>query len=286
MLRRLLLTLALAFALGSLQAATIPIRLYLNSGQFLAVDSTTFPAYAFNPTPQYHRHNTDLHVQPGDSIALTLINTDNITHGFAIKGTPINLSVPALDSIATTFPAPAAGLYIYHDPTAAPTYSYLGAAGILLVRTPQGDADYFWNFHDFQPAWNTALTSGQSVNWNQFRPTFYTVNGLSYPDLLTDSTIVINRNVGDTIRIHVANTGLSTHSLHFHGYHVRILTHSQSTRYINWSKDTMPIESMHTMTLELVPDKPGLYPVHDHNQLAVTGGMIYPNGLMLMLDIQ
>jgi FtsP/CotA-like multicopper oxidase with cupredoxin domain len=112
------------------------------------------------------------------------------------------------------------------------------------------------------------------------------VNGRSYPNVESDSTSKIMGMVGDTIQIQVANTGQAVHSIHFHGYHFRVLYSSKSAVHHDWIKDTMPMHPMHTMILELVPDKPGMYPVHDHNLISVTGGGIYPYGLMLMIDIQ
>ena len=42
---------------------------------------------------------------------------------------------------------------------------------------------------------------------------------------------------------------------------------------------------MEVLKLELIPDKPGVYPVHDHNLIGVTGGMFYPNGMFTTLRI-
>ena len=50
-------------------------------------------------------------------------------------------------------------------------------------------------------------------------------------------------------------------------------------------KDTFPVYSMETVVLELVPDKVGEYPVHDHNLVAVSGANLYPNGMFLTLFI-
>jgi hypothetical protein len=42
---------------------------------------------------------------------------------------------------------------------------------------------------------------------------------------------------------------------------------------------------MESLVLELVPDKPGMFPVHDHNLMAVTGNRVYNNGMMIMMTI-
>ena len=83
----------------------------------------------------------------------------------------------------------------------------------------------------------------------------------------------------------MANTGQSIHSMHFHGYHATILYSSKNQTHVGRSKDTFPIHSMQTLVLQIVPDKPGTYPVHDHNLVAVTGNNVYPNGMFTTLLI-
>ena len=121
---------------------------------------------------------------------------------------------------------------------------------------------------------------------NNYYPDYFTVNGKSNPDINNDADARVIGGVGDTIRIYIANTGQSIHSMHFHGYHLRILYSSENVTHVDRSKDTFPIKSMETLVLELVPDKVGEYPVHDHNLVAVTGGGIYPNGMFLTMLIQ
>ena len=42
---------------------------------------------------------------------------------------------------------------------------------------------------------------------------------------------------------------------------------------------------METLILQIVPDKEGEYPIHDHNLVAVTGNNIYPNGIFTSILI-
>ncbi len=76
------------------------------------------------------------------------------------------------------------------------------------------------------------------------------------------------------------------HSLHFHGYHLKIVFSSKTPSNVGRLKDTFPVHSMESIILELIPDQVGEYPVHDHNLVAVSGGNIYPNGMFLTLLIQ
>jgi FtsP/CotA-like multicopper oxidase with cupredoxin domain len=69
------------------------------------------------------------------------------------------------------------------------------------------------------------------------------------------------------------------HVLHFHGFHAEILHASDPTR-IGWVKDTFPLDVSSTLTLKLVVDLEGTYPVHDHNLIAVTNTGFYPGGMI------
>lgn len=270
---------------GGVQATT-SIKLSLNRGDYLAVDSTSYPYYAFNSDANFNPQNEVVNVMLGDTVLFTVVNTDTVAHGFAIAGYQGSSSiVNPLDSIVDTVVFNMPGLFIYHDDLAYPKYTYLGAAGMVLVETPNTFKKFYWNFKEQQDTFSFDLANGLSVNWAAYEPNYFTVNSRGKPDIPDDSSAVVISNVGDTVRIMMANTGRSVHSIHFHGFHCRILYSSQGSYMTDWSKDTFPLKSMETMILEMVPDKPGYYPVHDHNLISVTGGGIYPNGIFMMMHI-
>lgn len=287
MILRRFFTAALLWCVSfSLVQGATDIRMYLNRGDYIAVDSTTYPYYAFNYDAVFDAHNAVLNVATGDTVVFTIINTDTLDHGFTIKGYPGSGSnINPLDSIVDTVVFNTPGLFIYHDDFDYPKYTYLGAAGMILVESPNSFSKFYWNFKEQQDSYNFDLVNGVSVNWAAFDPNYYTVNSRSKPDIPNDTTAVVIANVGDTVRIMMANTGRSVHSIHFHGFHCRIVYASQSSQMLNWSKDTVPIKSMEAIILEMVPDKSGFYPVHDHNLIAVGGGGYYPNGIFMMMQI-
>jgi FtsP/CotA-like multicopper oxidase with cupredoxin domain len=75
------------------------------------------------------------------------------------------------------------------------------------------------------------------------------------------------------------NNGLSIHSLHFHGYHLTVEKDSKNPSYTGRSKDSFGVYPNESLILSCTPDKPGEYPVHDHNLVAVTGGQQYATGM-------
>ncbi len=56
---------------------------------------------------------------------------------------------------------------------------------------------------------------------------------------------------------------------HFHGYHVKIIDVKIHQTMLGWEKDTFPVFPGEAMTLLLVPDQPGMFPVHNHNLVTV-----------------
>jgi hypothetical protein len=52
-----------------------------------------------------------------------------------------------------------------------------------------------------------------------------------------------------------------------------------------WWKDSFPVKVGDHVTILLVPDKEGMYPVHDHNLVANTNVGLYPGGMIAMLNI-
>lgn len=267
-------------------ATTVQQTLYLNRGQFMTVDSMTFPSLAFNETSVYDALNKVVFISVSDTVVFTVINNDTATHGFAVRDyAGINATIAPGDTITDTLAAAMARIYVYYDSYNYPANRYLGAAGMICVSNANAHC-FFWNIKEHQMSYNDSLAIGSAVNWNAYYPDYFTINGKSFPDLQNDTTAVVNGQVGDTIRIFVVNTGQSLHSLHFHGYHQTATFSTSGVIQQGSSKDTWPLRSMEGVVLEFVPDKPGRYSVHDHNLAAVTGGNTHPNGMLIIMDIQ
>jgi Multicopper oxidase len=267
-------------------AGTIEKHLYINRGVFTTVKNTTFPFLAFNGDTAFNQLNAIIHVLMNDSLQLTIVNHDNLPHGFSIQGT--NVSFPFInsgDSVVVQFQCNQHRAFIYFDPLNYPTNRYLGLAGMIYFGLPSPNAVYFWNIKEHQTNYATALAAGSAVNWNAYSPDYYTINSKSFPDLQMDSTAKIFANVGDTVYIVVANTGQSMHSLHFHGFHPKSVFTEAKVLRTGWEKDTWGMFSMEVMVLMMIPDKSGRYSVHDHNLVAVTGGNTHPNGMFTIMEI-
>lgn len=258
--------------------------LHLNRGLFVSQTSDTIPALAFNSAPVYDSRNTLLLTDPSSTLELVVINNDTTSHGFAVEGiTAGNVIAPGA-SLTLSLSVPA-GVFRYWDDYLYPANAALGAAG-MIVSGVTGDGAFFWNIQAFEQGWNENLAVGLPVDWAHHAPDFFTVNGKSYPQIEMDSSALITGNVGDTLMIYVANNSRICSSIHFHGYHVTVLAYSHNPIWVGRIKDTVPIRGGETMILRLVPDKPGMFPLHDHNLLSVTSKKWYPYGIRSMMEIQ
>ncbi len=285
---RYLLVLIGSLGLLSAKASIVQDTLYINQGLFTMVDTTTMPSYAFNSSTVYNQLNTRIILSVGDTLQLTVINTDSNEHGFDIKGIGgVLWTIAPTDSVQIESYFSEPGVFIYYDPTLDGDYRYMGLGGMIVVLDPNSSAqNFYWNLKEHQPSYNEDIYNGLTVDWNAYYPSYFTLNGKSNPFINEDAAARVVGNVGDTLHVYMVNTGNSIHSIHYHGYHANIIRSTKFPFHVGRSKDTFAIHSMEAVVVELVPHQPGEYPVHDHNLVAVSGGNIYPNGMFLTILIE
>ena len=283
---RSVLGLLLLLTVSSGYSATVYDTLYLNKGTMTTADASSFAYLAFNNSDVFDQENHRITLSIGDSLYLRVINTDSEVHGFDITNTTgYSATIPAGDSATIACKFDELGIYIFHDNYNYPNNRYMGAAGMICVDD-FADSKFYWNLKEHTESWNDSLNNGWTVNWMDYYPDQFSINGKNTPDINADVDARITGSVGETMRLYVANSGQSAHSLHFHGYHLEVIYSSKSSLQVGRSKDTFGVESMESMILELIPDKPGEYPVHDHNLVAVSASGIYPGGMFMTMLIE
>ena len=279
---RLYIAAALLLAAVAAEAAD---TLYINRGTFVTIKKTSFQALAVNSSPVYQQNSLVIHKTPGSDLTLVIINNDTAIHGFAVKELIAPVVILPGKSISVTSTLLKEGLYLFYDQIDYPKNTYLGVSGMIAVA----NSDYrsfFWNLREYQSSLNGSLVQGKSFTKPSYNPDYFTVNGLSYPDIQNDTTARVWGSVGDTIRIYMANTGQSMHSIHFHGFHAKCLYSTSMDIRVGWSKDTWAIRPMQGIILELVVDKMGKYSVHDHNLVAVSAAGTHPNGMFMIMEMK
>tara|TARA_B110000027_G_scaffold129923_1_gene152042 strand:- start:170 stop:1027 length:858 start_codon:yes stop_codon:yes gene_type:complete len=258
--------------------------IYINQGVLQTFNGSTVAYKAFNRTVNFDKTNAVLTYSTLDTVALTVVNNDMIPHEFSslglslssgiiVPGSQVNISIHSVQE----------GTYIFHDAQDYPNNKNLGLAGMIVFKSSSA-ASFYWNLKELDTIWVNDLSNGVSPS-TVYNPKFFLINGNHNPDINTDPLARVIGNVGDTILIHISNTGNASHSIHFHGYHLELVQSSKHPYQEGRNKDTFPIHPMETLTLQMVPHQPGEYPVHDHNLVAVTGANLYPNGMFLTMLI-
>ena len=107
---------------------------------------------------------------------------------------------------------------------------------------------------------------------------------MSFPELGDDPDSRIVCNVGDRVLIRFVNLGLMRQSIHFHGYHVEILTRDNQPETALAPKDTFAVTPGGSTVVLLVPHQAGVYPVHPHSLTAVTANGTYPYGQLALIE--
>ncbi len=259
--------------------------LYINSGEVQTFNGSTIPYKSFNNTSVFEKSNAVLSYSLGDTISLIIINNDTLNHQFWCLelGISSGLITPGgQENVSIT--SSGSGTYIYHDQEDYPGSRILGLGGMIVFRS-NDNASFYWNLKEIDTIWIDGIVANGTIS-TPYNPKFFLINGNHNPNINSDPLARVTGNVGDTILIHISNTGNSMHSVHFHGYHLEILQSSAHSNHEGRNKDTFPIEPMQALTLRLIPHQPGEYPVHDHNLVAVSGANIYPNGMFLTMLIE
>lgn len=266
-------------------ASTWNIRLEIKEGTLSVAGGGTINYRVFTSSSTFPKASDLLIWEIGDVVNLKVVNFLSDPHGFTIDAYANFGSILPGDSVEQQLNIGTAGVFRYYDPSNAPYNEYLGLNGIVHVKEVGDPLPYFyWEIREHLADWNASIPAGASPVLSTYDPDFFTINGNYNPDINADPIARVTGSVGNEFRIVLVNSGLSIHSMHFHGYHLTINADSRNG-YLGRSKDTFPLFPKEHLVLSCVPDKPGEYPVHDHNLIAVTGNATYPLGMFTTLLI-
>lgn len=225
--------------------------------------------------------NAFLNFPPLTNHEIVIINNDSVSHQFVIDNIITSDTIIPADTLAVSVTLDE-GTYRFYSGISSG--NYLGASGIIRCGL-NANYNYYWNLFDLEENQNNNLVNGlQSTIVQPYTPEVFTINNNIYPTTALDSLANVKGSVGDSIIISMVNSGIMTHPFHFHGYHVKILDSSISNHMIGWEKDSFPVLPGEAISVLLIPDKPGIFPVHDHNLISVTTGG-YPGGMIAIISI-
>lgn len=220
---------------------------------------------------------------------LTVHNLDSLDHTWFVEVPGADdVAIPAGESVVLELPALAMGSY--RMGLSDVTGFRLGGSAMLQVGLPDIGLDstalYHWNLSDWSTADMLAIASGELPDVEApYVPTQFTINEHAYPATMEDPNALVQLSLGDTCLIAIANHGLMDHVLHFHGFHIQIISSTHQPERVGWSKDTVPVRKGEALTVQLVANQTGTYPVHDHNLIAVTNAGFYPGGMLTQIIV-
>ena len=287
-MKKIILTL-LFVLIGTLSAEDIFETIKIIPGAMTPIDdSGNLPIVGFAPvdSPTVAFSRMIIFMTVGERLNLSVINNDNEVHGFRWTFGGSDVTILPDDTAEVIFEPSAPGAYPFSDNTNYPFNIARGLSGVVIAKDA-GDnfRDFVWFLNDHDEEWLIALDQGESIDPATYKADYFTINGNSFPNTLSDTLAAVTGVVNETINIWIINGGLQVHSIHFHGYHATLLSQNGNPYPQPYSKDTFPGKQGVGIHTTITPWQPGTFPVHDHSLTAVTAKGFYPNGMLVYLNI-
>ncbi|MDA8771645.1 multicopper oxidase domain-containing protein [Flavobacteriales bacterium] len=258
--------------------------LWLARGEWTQIPDSV-QALRFNANDEWSGVNATL-TRPVDAASsLVVVNLDSIAHTWKLEAEgELDWDLAALDTIVLEMPELPAGAYRFG--LIDEIGRVMGASGQLQIGLEADYAHFHWNLGDWSVARMVAADLGLPIAWNEpYVPEQFTINERTYPAVADDPEALVAVSLGDTCLISIANHGFMDHVFHFHGFHVTMISSSHHPERVGWSKDTVPIRMGEVLTVQLVANQVGMYPVHNHNLIAVTNAGFYPGGMISQIHV-
>jgi FtsP/CotA-like multicopper oxidase with cupredoxin domain len=147
----------------------------------------------------------------------------------------------------------------------------------LSEAGPVFDRQYTLVLQELDDRVNSRVAAGGGFDMAGYEPNYFFVNGLSYPHTTVDADTLISMNVGDRVALRFINAGLITNPMHFHGYHVEVVSRDRRPETAVVEKDTVPVGADECVDVILTCNQPGAYPLHTHYVPGVTANGVYVN---------
>lgn len=229
-------------------------------------------------------------VHEGAPVRLRLINTDSMTHRYALAGTEFHVaaidgfdlagptslvdtavSIPAGGRYDLVFTAPAAPVGLYVDGRLAYATGPVSAATDgwpVLDPLSYGTASPVpWTRYDRR----FTLVLDRGLDLHGLVPRYaHTVNGAADPDIPPQLV-----RLGDAVTFTIVNRSLVVHPWHLHGHHVLVLSRNgrPSTGSPLWL-DSFDVHPGEVWEVAFTADNPGMWANHCHNLAHAEAGMV------------
>lgn len=274
--------------------------LYVRDGTLAVPDGEQIYVYGFTDDPAGASQvpGPVLAVEEGALVEVTVVNdgATGMAHGFDVPALALDdASVVAPGSSHSyRFVADRAGSFLYRD-GGAPEGQQMGLYGALVVR-PAGEPDAaYTGGPPFDQAYTMVLsemdapghaqtrlageTGSDPSGWEPYAPNYFFINGLAYPDTERSPETMVHATPGDRVLIRTINAGWLQHSMHLHGYHFAVVAINGAPLAGGPLKDTVLIPPGDAYDLLFVADQAGVFPFHDHFEIANTNNGVWLGGM-------
>ncbi len=156
-------------------------------------------------------------------------------------------------TVSYTFTASEPGTYLYESGTNLEKQIQMGLYGVLVVRPAMGGnfaynhastqfnpaREYLVVLNEIDPELHRAVELNQTYDFSTFNDDYWTVNGRSFPDTISDNSVswLPSQPYGALVKvepydpstnplpalIRYANAGMVNHPFHPHGNHLRVI---------------------------------------------------------------
>ena len=225
----------------------------------------------------------------GSEVAVSVENLVDFPIQPEIRGHATGPVIMPNEKAIWKFTMPTEGMWMFSESLLGDVGPAVGFAAPLISSTPRfkrRQNSYLLVYQDADDRWNNAVDTGAVPDENVFEPNYHTLNGLSYPDTMSDNDTRICCQLGETVLIRIMNFGNINHAVHFHGYHAQIIKINNIDNSMYPPKDSFQLLPFSSIDIELHVDQVGEYPIHYHSLTSVTDNGIYPGGSLTMIDAE
>lgn len=146
---------------------------------------------------------------------------------------------------------------------------------------------FFRNYGSFLKAiergWEPPYTRGRA-ELTAFQPTFYAINGKSFPATVPQGHLKIRK--GEYIRVRLINGGVVDHHMHLHGHQFWKVAEDGNPLPQPIRLNTVPVTPGKTVDIVVHGSNPGFWDFHDHKETQSTNNGVYPGGMITMLEYE
>jgi len=183
-----------------------------------------------------------------------------------------------------------AGTYFYHCHTNTPLHAEMGMYGALIIDPPEGpgrafaggpsyDVEAVWAVDEIDSSWRgkawDAGTCGGDAGLNDLNPDYFIISGVDgAQSALTDSSVAVTMNRGETLLVRYINAGFLPQTIRFGGLTGSIVASDGRALPIAESVTSIDSVSAERYDVIITPSSTGTYTVEIDIKHWVTGNVI------------